>query len=54
MFHLLRALFPAPARLPDYVHFHIDDSGQRRLCDESACRPPVDPLGDITLFLPFR
>lgn len=35
-----------------YIHFHIDDTGMRRVCDESVCRPANDPLL-YSMSLPF-
>jgi hypothetical protein len=38
MLNLIKRLFPAEP-LPAHLHFHIDDAGNRVICDESACRP---------------
>jgi len=44
MIRLLKAVFaPGPSASP-YVHYHPDDQGRMRFCDESACRPANDPL----------
>jgi len=50
MLKLLKRLRPAEP-LPAHLHFHIDDHGNKVVCDESVCRParPAAPL-----FLPFR
>ena len=49
MLNLLKNLLPAE-QLPAHLHFHIDDDGNRTLCDESVCRPSPRPTGP--LFLP--
>ncbi len=51
MLNLLKRLLP-PEQLPAHVHFHIDEAGNRVLCDESMCRPKTRPVGP--LFLPFQ
>lgn len=50
MFNLLKRLAPREP-LPPHVHFHIDEHGNRRFCDESACRPTQSAL---SLFVPPR
>jgi hypothetical protein len=43
MLDLIKRLMPREP-LPAHVHFHVDESGARVLCDESACRPAPRPL----------
>jgi len=48
MLKLFKRLLPAE-QLPSHLHFHIDDRGNKVICDESVCRPQQRrPL----LFLP--
>jgi hypothetical protein len=51
MLKLFKRLLP-PEQLPAHLHFHIDESGNRVLCDESICRPQQRPVAP--LFLPFQ
>jgi hypothetical protein len=51
MLNLIKRLLPAK-QLPPHVHFHIDEDGNRVLCDESVCRPKRRPTAP--LFLPFQ
>jgi len=41
MLRLLTTLF---APHSPYVHYHRDDHGRKRFCDESACRPASDQM----------
>jgi hypothetical protein len=57
MLERLRTLFaPADPFAHDaHFHYHIDESGNRRFCDESACRPTRDPsLWSLPLVSPYR
>ncbi len=29
--------------LPPHIHFHLDDQGHEVWCDETVCRPSVQP-----------
>jgi len=42
MFNLLKRVLLAEP-LPPHLHFHIDDHGNKVICDESACRPVPRP-----------
>lgn len=55
MRRLLVKLFSPSLPHDHYIHYHFDDDGKRRVCDESACRPTYDPLSDaLRLHAPFR
>ena len=56
MLRFLRTLLTASETISPYVHYHVDDHGRRRFCDESVCRPARDPLLGVppTPFLPYR
>jgi len=51
MLRLLKRLLPDEP-LPAHLHFHLDDRGNKVICDESVCRPRTQPLN--SLLLPFR
>ena len=51
MLKLFKRLLPAE-QLPPHLHFHIDDHGNKVICDESICRPKARPVAPLSL--PFR
>ena len=51
MFKLIKRLLPDEP-LPAHLHFHLDDRGNKVICDESLCRPRTQPA--TPPFLPFR
>lgn len=56
MLQLLKAAFRPSEPSSPYIHYHLDDHGRKRFCDESACRPANDPLlrRQPLLLPPFR
>lgn len=55
MRRLLKALLRPSEGTSPYIHYHLDDHGHKRLCDESFCRPESDPLlRRPLLFPPYR
>ena len=56
MLRFLSALFAPDDHLSHIVHYHLDEQGERRFCDESACHPAKDRLTpqQHLLFPPYR
>lgn len=55
MFKHLKAFFAPRHELPPYVHFHLDDDGQRVFCDASSCHPAPEPTAiNALLRYPIR
>ena len=55
MLRFLSALFAPNDHLSHIVHYHLDEYGERRFCDESVCRPTNDrSTAPAMLFPPYR